>query len=796
VTEPRSTSSDARSPAPNFIRGIVDEDLRTGKNGRRVATRFPPEPNGYLHIGHASSICLNFGIARDYPGAVCHLRFDDTNPETEEIEYVESIQRDVRWLGFDWGDKLFFASDYFERLYSFAVLLIEAGKAYVDSLSEEEIRAHRGAVTEPGRPSPYRDRSVEENLDLFARMRAGEFPDGAHVLRAKIDLASPNMLLRDPVLYRIKHASHYRTGDSWCIYPLYDFAHPLSDAIEGITHSICTLEFEVHRPLYDWLVENVPIRWEPRPYQYEFARRNLNYTVTSKRKLLRLVNEGYVDGWDDPRMPTIAGLRRRGYTPESIQAFCERIGITRATGEDDIALLEYSIRDDLNHKAPRVMAVLDPLKVVITNFPEGRVEYHDASFWPHDVPKTGSRPVPFARELYIERDDFMEHPPRQFHRLSPGAEVRLRYAYIVRCTGVVKDAEGRVVEVHATYDPETKSGAAGENRKVKGTIHWVSAAHAVPAEVRIYDRLFSTPDPEDVGEGQTFLDRLHPQSKIVLSGAWVEPGLAGATPGERFQFERQGYFVVDQDTAGGRPVFNRIVTLRDTWAKLAEKESAPAAAPKPALRKAAAEPVAAARTMADAAQNRTPVQTAALRRYVDELGLDLSEADALVADTGLAALFESIHALGYAPKAVAAWVVHVLPGLLAGRPIAASRLTAGAVGELIDLIDNGTLSTRIAKEVFAAMVDSGKSPAAIVEERGFLQVSDSGALAPIVASLVTRFPEKAAQYRDGKSSLMGFFIGEVMKETKGQANPQVVKTLLTERLEGLEGSRFKGQGST
>ncbi len=776
---PTSPSGDDRAPSTNFIRGIINDDLRSGLNGDRVATRFPPEPNGYLHIGHASSICLNFGIARDFPGAVCHMRFDDTNPETEEIEYVESIMNDVRWLGFDWRDKLFFASDYFEQLYGFAVMLIKAGKAYVDSLNEEEIRTLRGTVNEAGKNSPHRDRSVAENLDLFARMRAGEFPDGAHVLRAKIDMASPNMLLRDPVFYRIKHAHHYRTGDAWCIYPLYDFAHPLSDAIEGITHSICTLEFEVHRPLYDWLVENVPIDWNPRPRQHEFARRNLNYTVTSKRKLLRLVNEGYVDGWDDPRMPTIAGLRRRGYTPESIQAFCDRIGITRSTGEDDIALLEYSIRDDLNHKAPRVMAVLDPLKVVITNFPEGKVEHHEASYWPHDVPKEGSRLVPFSRELYIEREDFMEHPPKKFHRLSPGAEVRLRYAYLIRCTGVVKDASGQVVEVHCTYDPETLSG--GESRKAKGTLHWLSAAHAVPAEIRLYDRLFSRPDPEGE-EGKTFLDNINPESRIVLSRAVVEPSLAGTTPGERFQFERQGYFVVDQDSAAGKLVFNRIVTLRDTWAKEVEKTATPAA--KSAAPVAAVEPRATPKTpsASDRVQQLSTVEAAVFHRYTDELGLDLSEAEALVADSALASLFDATQALGYAPKAVAAWVVHALPGELAGRPLADTTLRQDAVGELIDLIEDGTLSTRIAKDVFAAMVATGKRPAAIVEERGYRQVSDAGALQPIVTSLVTRFPDKVAQYRDGKTGLMGFFVGEVMKETKGQANPQMVKDLLAEKL--------------
>ncbi len=490
-----SDPKDEKNSNSNFIRAIIDKDLAEGKNGDKVVTRFPPEPNGYMHIGHASSVCLNFGIARDYPNGVAHLRMDDTNPETEEIEYVEAIKRDVKWLGFDYKEKLFFASDYFEQLYDFAVDLIKQGKAYVDSQTDEEIRENRGTVTVSGTNSPYRDRSVEENLDLFARMKAGEFPDGSHVLRAKIDMASNNMLLRDPVIYRIKHAHHYRRGDEWCIYPLYDFAHPLSDAIEGITHSICTLEFEVHRPLYDWLVENVSTKFEPRPHQHEFARRNLDYTIVSKRKLLKLVNEGFVDGWDDPRMPTVAALRRRGYTPEAIQDFCELVGIGKAENRVDIALLEYSIRNDLNHKAPRVMGVLRPLTVVITNYPEDKTEWLEASFWPHDVPKEGSRKVPFTREIYVEQDDFEENPSKKFFRLSPGAEVRLRYAYVIKCEDVIKDDAGNVVELRCTYDPETISGGTACRTRRSAALR-PTVCHTRSGAGRRRKNLSGQPEPE------------------------------------------------------------------------------------------------------------------------------------------------------------------------------------------------------------------------------------------------------------------------------------------------------------
>jgi len=554
---------DAVSPS-NFIREIIDQDLAHGKHAA-VVTRFPPEPNGYLHIGHAKSICLNFGIARDYGGR-CNLRFDDTNPAKEEVEYVASIQEDVRWLGFQWDGAPRYASDYFEALYGFAEQLILQGQAYVDSLDAEQIRALRGTLTEPGVNSPYRDRSVAENLDLFRRMRAGEFAEGAHVLRAKIDMAAPNMSLRDPTLYRIRKVAHHRTGDAWCIYPMYDFAHCLSDSIEGITHSICTLEFENNRPLYDWILDQLPVPCHPQ--QIEFARLNLSYTLMSKRKLLQLVQGGYVDGWDDPRMPTLSGLRRRGFPPEAIRSFCDRIGVARRDSMVDVALLEHSVREYLNDRAPRAMAVLRPLKVVIENYPEGRVEELPALNHPTD-PSFGTRPVPFGREIYIEQEDFREDPPKKFFRLAPGREVRLRYAYFITCREVVRDpVSGAVVELRCTYDPATRGGDAPDGRKVKSTLHWVAATGSVDAEVRLYDRLFTAPDPEGV-EGKAFTELLNPQSLETLQGCRLEPALAAARAGDFYQFERLGYFCVDSAAAAdGRLVFNRTVTLKDPWARI------------------------------------------------------------------------------------------------------------------------------------------------------------------------------------------------------------------------------------
>ncbi len=560
-------NTDSVQPS-DFVRDIVAEDSRTGKWSGRVVTRFPPEPNGYLHIGHAKSICLNFGIAAENAGGLCHLRFDDTNPTKEEAEYVESIIEDVRWLGWDWGEHLYYASDYFGQMYEYAVQLIKKGKAYVCDLSADQMREYRGTLTTPGKDSPHRSRPIEENLDLFERMKAGEFPDGGRVLRAKIDMASPNLNLRDPIMYRILHAAHHRAGDKWCVYPTYDWAHGLEDSIEKITHSICTLEFENHRPLYDWFLDALGV-YHPR--QIEFARLNLTHTVMSKRKLLELVEGGYVGGWDDPRLPTISGLRRRGYTPESIRSFCRRIGVAKFNSTVDIALLEHCLREDLNKRSPRVMGVLRPLRVVIDNYPDGQVEQLDAINNPED-PAAGMRKVPFSKVLYIEREDFMAEPPKKFFRLSPGREVRLRYAYFIMCTDVVKDRAGEVVELHCTYDPATRGGDSPDGRKVKATLHWVSAEHSIPAEVRLYDYLLKEENPADSADSADWKSNLNPDSLEVLTGCRVEPSLADAAPGSRYQFERLGYFCVDPDSAEGKLVFNRTVTLKDTWAKIQKQQ--------------------------------------------------------------------------------------------------------------------------------------------------------------------------------------------------------------------------------
>ena len=563
MTEEIKTNSGEEKVSLNFIHQIIEEELSKGKNAGRVHTRFPPEPNGYLHIGHAKSICLNFGTAAKYNG-LANLRFDDTNPVKEDTEYVDSIMEDVRWLGFDWGDRLFYASDYFDQLYTWALQIIKSGKAYVDDLNAEQISEYRGTVTRPGKESPFRNRSVEENLDLFTRMKNGEFEDGSKVLRAKIDMAHPNMLMRDPIMYRIIHTDHHRTGDKWCIYPMYDYAHGQSDYLEGITHSICTLEFEVHRPLYEWYLDQVSDS-EYRPRQIEFARLNLTYTVMSKRKLLQLVNENYVTGWDDPRMPTICGLRRRGYTPESLRNFAETIGIAKRDQLIDVALLEFCVREDLNKRSNRVMAVLNPVKLVLDNYPDGKVEELEAINNPED-PSAGYRTVPFSKELYIEREDFMENPSGKFFRLKPGGEVRLKYAYIIKCESVIKDKEGNITEIHCTYQEDTRSGMPNSNKKVKGTLHWVSVTHAVPVEVRLYDRLFATETPENVEEGHDFKENLNPDSLKVITAS-AESSVAAAKAGDRFQFERLGYFCVDPDSTPGKLIFNRTVALKDTWSK-------------------------------------------------------------------------------------------------------------------------------------------------------------------------------------------------------------------------------------
>jgi glutaminyl-tRNA synthetase len=795
----------------DFIRARILEDLRAGRHGGRVVTRFPPEPNGYLHIGHAKAICLGFGIAQEVPGARCHLRFDDTNPETENVDYVRAIIRDVAWLGFDWGEHLYFASDYFEAMYRFAEHLVTRGLAYVDSSTEEEIREARGTVLQPGRPTRYRDRGVEENLDLLRRMRNGEFPDGAHVLRAKIDLASPNMLLRDPILYRIRHAHHYRQGDAWCIYPLYDYAHPIEDAIEGVTHSLCTLEFENNRELYDWVVHALPraapgepafvppsaagaaedaalagtgpflIPAASRPEQTEFARLALDFTVMSKRKLLQLVQHGDVSGWDDPRMPTIAGLRRRGVTPEAIRSFCDLIGLTKANTRVDIARLEFALRDDLNRRAPRVMCVLRPLRVVLTNWPAGHVEWLDAPLWPHDVPRAGSRPLPLSDELFIERDDFHEDPPRGFFRLAPGREVRLRHGGIIRCDEVVKDTAGAVVELRCTFDPTSMPGAAGADRRVKGTLHWVSAAHALPCEVRLYDRLFRVPDPES-DDAVDFRTHLNPDSLVTIPDARVEPAVADRPAETHWQFERLGYFVPDsEESRPGQLVFNRTVTLRDTWAKVRASGSASAAGKKPAAEKRPAAGGRAAAPVATSHPDRAPRLEALRGRYERELGLSPEQADVLTRDDAIAAFFDEAAAASADPVMVARWLVNEVPRE-AREQAGSLPIRGSALAGLVELVRTAQISSSAGREVLAELLAEGGNPLAIVDRRGLRQVSDADALAAAVDEVIAAHPAKAAEYRAGRSGLAGFFIGQVMSRTGGRANPQLLRELVERKL--------------
>lgn len=754
----------------DFIRQIIEEDNRTGKYGGNVVTRFPPEPNGYAHIGHAKAIVLNFGIALEQERGRCHLRFDDTNPETEDMEYVNAFIEDVKWLGYDWGEHLYYASDYFEQMYQYAEELITKGLAYVDSSTEEEIREARGSISEAGRPTKYRERSVDENLDLFRRMRAGEFPNGAHVLRGKIDLASTNMLMRDPIFYRIRHASHYRTGSEWCIYPLYDYAHPLEDAIECVTHSLCTLEFDNNREIYDWLVENTSVKCRPR--QYEFARLAVDYMMTSKRKLLLLVNEGTVTGWDDPRMPTIAGLRRRGVTPEAIRNFCEMVGVSKANSRVDIAKLEYAIRDDLNQKVPRVLAVLNPLRVVITNYPEDQVEEIEAPYYPHDVPLEGSRKLPFARELFIDAEDFMEDPPKDFFRLAPGREVRLRYAYIIRCDDVVRNAAGEIVELRCSYDADTRGGAAKEGRSVKGTIHWVSAAHAVKCEVRLYDRLFNAADPD---EGDDFRANLNTKSLVVMENAYVEPSVRNDAAGSRYQFERLGFFCSDiKLSSAAQLVFNRTVTLRDTWAKMSGAQKADEGRPQrqqPAQRR---------QTEAVPVKERELNETG--KRYVAQHGLDPIEADVLSRDAVTARFFETAIAGGAQAHSLAKWLINELPREAKGRAVNELPITPAQFAALVLLIDTNVISGSAGKEVLAEMAENGGAPLEIVERKGLRQISDASQIVPIVRELVEANADKANAYRAGKTGLLGFFVGQVMSRTGGRANPEMVRNIIVEQL--------------
>jgi len=768
------TGSDTPDSRSHFIRNIIEADLADGTH-ETVVTRFPPEPNGFLHIGHAKSICLNFGMARDYKGR-CHLRFDDTNPTTEDERYVASIQRDVQWLGFAWGDHLYHASDYFEQLYAFAEQLIEQGDAYVDSQEGEAIRENRGTVTEPGTPSPYRSRSPEENLTLFREMRAGAYDNGAHVLRAKIDMASPHMIMRDPILYRIRHTDHYRTGGAWCIYPMYDFAHCLSDAIEEITHSLCTLEFENNRRLYDWILERcLPEEQQAtRPHQYEFARLNMDYTVMSKRKLLRLVEEGLVDGWDDPRLPTLAGLRRRGVPPSAIRTFCDRIGVAKANSRVEIALFEHVLRDDLNYRAPRIMGVLDPLKVTITNYPEGETEQIEAPHWPRDIDQDGSRTVPFGRELYIEREDFRMDPPDGFYRLTPGGEVRLRHAYFLRCNDVVRDADGEVVELRCTYDPDTKGQTkASDGRRPKGILHWVSAAHAVPATVRMVDRLFSVPNPE--AHEEDFTAFLNPHS-MPIAKAMLEPAVRDFPAEQRLQFERQGYFWRDADASDAALIFNQIIPLRDSWSADEETTDAPTGPTKEEIE--AANP----QIHADPAEAFTDAQHARLQAFTEEFGIARDDAVQLIDTPHLADYLEAALDGYHEAQAVANWILNELMGMVSPTELPDLPFTPEQFGVLVRQVDTGEITGRVGKDVLTAMREGGVDPQDYIAAEGLRNIDDEDALREIIDAQLSAYPGKVEAYRNGKEGLLGFFMGQVMRETNGQADPQTAQALLRDAL--------------
>jgi glutaminyl-tRNA synthetase len=786
---------DTRGPAGNdFIRRQVAADLEEGRYDA-VVTRFPPEPNGYLHVGHASHIALNFGVAREF-GGTCHLRFDDTNPETEDPEFVRSIQEDIRWLGFDWGEHLYYASDYFERMYDCAEVLIRKGLAYVDSQAGDAIREGRGTVTEPGVEGPFRDRSVEENLDLFRRMRAGEFEDGAHVLRGKIDMASPNMLMRDPVFYRIRHAHHYRQGDDWCIYPLYDWAHCLEDAFEGVTHSLCTLEFDNNRELYDWVLDNVGFE-EPRPHQYEWAGLDLENAVLSKRNIKPLVQAGLVSGWDDPRLSTIAACRRRGIPPEALTLLAEMVGVSKSGARTEEAKLDYAIRETLNPTAPRVMAVLDPLKMVITNYPLDRGEEIGAPYFPRDVPKEGSRGVPFSRELYIERDDFAEDPPPGFRRLVPGGEVRLRYAYVIRCDEVVRGADGEIAELRCTYDPESLGGSTSDDRKVKGIVHWVSAPAALDAEVRLYRPLLR-PLPEGSDADVSVTERFDPASLEIVQGAKVEPSVASDDPDTRYQFERTGYFWRDPvDGRGDALVFNRIVELKSTYHELR------AAAGRIEVRGEDVELVVSRGDRAGAGQGgpsnakrppRPSIDRVAAREadtrlaarydaFVDDRGVSPELADVLAESHATADFFDAAVAEHDDPGGVAAWIVNDLRGLAEDASFDELPFGGDALGRLVSMVGDGTVSRIAAKDVLSRMVEDGGDPVRLVEEMGLEKVSDAGALGALVDGVLADWPEKVEEYRAGNANLIGLFVGQVMKASGGAADPKAARSLIETRLE-------------
>ncbi len=793
--------------ARHFLRQIIDRDVAEGRCDE-VITRFPPEPNGYLHIGHAKSILLNFGIAEEYGGR-CHLRFDDTNPETEEPEYVEAIKEDVRWLGFDWGEHLYHAADYFEQMFGFAERLILSGRAYVDSQGEEAIREGRGTVTEPGTPSPDRERSAEENLDLFRRMREGDFEDGACVLRAKIDLAAPNMLMRDPILYRIRHASHYRSGDRWCIYPMYDYAHCLEDAIERVTHSFCTLEFENNRELYDWILDEVGFE-EPRPHQYEFGKGLINYTVTSKRMLLELVRGGRVTGWDDPRMPTLAALRRRGVPPEALIAFWDRVGVARADARIDVGALEFAIRDELNRKAPRVFGVLDPLKVVLTDWPASRMRELDGPYFPHDVPLEGSRSLPFSGEFFIERDDFSEDPPPGFKRLVPGGEVRLRYGCIIRCERVVRDAKREVSELHCTHDPSSWHGAPGSGRRVPGTIHWVPAREAVPCEIRLYDRLFSIPDPDLAaaagGEATSFLDFLNPASLEVRGDALVEPSVLEDPPGIRYQFERVGYFWRDPvDDSPERPVFSRIVTLRDVWSKRSARPG-PADTGADAVAEGSGKELHRERRPALSSHpgSRPPLAAelqARAEEFTRRFGLTEVDAEILARDDERGRFLEA--AVEVYPEVgkgtvngvqLANWIIHELPRVREGRALEDLPFGPSELAGLVALVVAGVISSSAAAEVLGVLAREGGEPAEIVRRLDLVQVSDRESLEPVIAEVLAANRAKVREFRSGKEGLLGYFMGQVMARTGGKADPAIAARALRDRLRGDGVEQAGGDG--
>ncbi len=743
----------------DFLRTIVEEDLRSGKYSE-VVTRFPPEPNGFPHIGHAKSIALNFGIARDYQGH-CNLRMDDTDPTKEDTRYVEALKDAVQWLGFDWGEQVYYTSDYFPKLYAYAVQLIKMGKAYVDSLNEEEIREYRGTVTEAGKRSRYGDRSIEENLDLFERMKNGEFADGEHILRARIDMSAANMKMRDPLLYRIRHAHHFRAGDAWCIYPMYDFAHCLSDYTEGVTHSLCTLEFENNREIYDWVLDTLGLE-PPRPYQHEFARLGINYTVMSKRKLLELVEGGQVNGWDDPRLPTIAGYKRRGYTPESILTFCDQIGVAKANSTVDVAQLEFCIRDDLNSKVPRVMCVLDPLKVTIVNY-EGSEEI-DASYYPQDVPREGSRRLPFSKEIYIEREDFAEQPPKGYYRLTPEQSVRLKHAYIITCEEVIKDAEGNIVEIRARYHPDSRSGSDTSGIKVKSAIQWVEAGSAKQVEVRLYDRLFLSEAPEGIED-------INPDSLKIIKSALIEPAVINEKPDERFQFERQGYFYVDPvDSSEASPVFNKIVGLKDSWGK---KKKSAKPTPRQQPKKVQIEGEVAA---------MTEEQEQRFARYHHTLGLNSEVANTLARDAVLSDFYEEALSVVQSPISLANMVSNEVAREIKEKQLSGLKFTPKQLALLVKMVDEERISNKIAKQVFEEMSQSGEEPEKIVEAKGLIQISDPALIQPIIDEVIANNLDNLAKFQAGNSKLLGFFVGQVLKATGGKANPKVVNALVAASL--------------